>query len=759
MGILEETLKGKSLADYTHSQLKLALGAVLYTNTADMWKQYLNQLGYSGDVSQMLQKYYVDYNIPAVFRNYVNAGASIFNPQNLFAADSPGVLYDNNDFVNPTTWRRNLLTYSEQFDNAAWQNNNISVSANSAVSPNGTSVADKLTEDITGNPHYVQCFVSVINSTVYSFTCYAKSGGRDRLMVTLAQSTSPFTNHSNAVFDLSAGTVVSTTVGSASITAVGGGWYRLSVVSIPTTTTTELVQLVLVNTGTNIAYTGDGTSGIYVWGAQLEAGAFATSYQRITNFNSDFLAEFPRTTLYEDAAGTIPARVNGLVGLQLDKSQGLVLGAEIVTNSDFSLGSSGWDAQVGWSFSGGKASVNSTGIGTTSMRTATASTDGKWYSVTFTVDSVSGTGVRAVAGLQSFANFITTPGTYTQFVLASGGGGVGIQAAGTNTIAVIDNVSVKELPGNHRYQTTTGSKPILRGTPTGANLASGASWTAGTGWSVAGDTATATLSIGTLTAASIAAVVGKFYRVTYTITRTAGSIQPTLGGRTGASRSASGTYVQYFDNATSTAALVFTGTGFTGTVTLNTIEAVDISADSVTAPYALQFDGVDDFLQTAAVNFTATDKMFVCAGVRKFSDASAGMLVELSANVNTNNGSFYIAAPNTAGTFDFLSKGTANVLVSRSGFNAPISAVLAMQSNISAPTFDTRVNGVASTQSTSTQGTGNYGNYAMYFGRRGGASVPYNGLMYSSVCIGRLLTAAELANVERWVARKTGVAI
>ena len=326
---------------------------------------------------------------------------------------------------------------------------------------------------------------------------------------------------------------------------------------------------------------------------------------------------------------------------------------------------------------------------------------------------------------------------------------------------LVGAVMDKSPNAKHKTQGTTGSKPILRGTPTGANLASGASWTAGTGWSIAGDTATATNSSGTLSA--LAAVVGKFYRVTYTITRTAGSIQPTLGGRTGTARSASGTYVQYFDNAISTAALVFTGTGFTGTVTLNSIEAVDISAGSVAAPYALQYDGVDDFLQTAAVNFTATDKVTVCHGVRKLSDAIAfGMVCETSTDLNSNNGGFYMVAPNVGSTpsFGFVSKGTTQSgAAANPGYPAPFLGVVCGLGNISGDSSIIRVNGVQAGTSASDQGTGNFGNYPLYFGRRGGTSLPYNGLMYSSVCIGRLLTAAELANVERWVARKTGVTL
>ena len=75
MSELDQRLAGQSLADYTNKQLRLALGAVLYTNTADMWSRYLKQCGYSGALANMLQRYYADYNVPAQFRNYINAGA------------------------------------------------------------------------------------------------------------------------------------------------------------------------------------------------------------------------------------------------------------------------------------------------------------------------------------------------------------------------------------------------------------------------------------------------------------------------------------------------------------------------------------------------------------------------------------------------------------------------------------------------------------------------------------------------------------
>jgi hypothetical protein len=160
--------------------------------------------------------------------------------------------------------RSNLLTYSEQFDNAAWTKNFLSVTANSLSAPDGTVTADKLVDTAANDLHRV--ISSSFSSGTYTISVYAKAGERTKIEIV--------TQPVDAKFDLSNGTVISGT--GASIVSVGNGWYRC--VLTFTQSISSSVGYGLLDASGNRTYTGDGTSGAYLWGAQLEAGSFATSY-------------------------------------------------------------------------------------------------------------------------------------------------------------------------------------------------------------------------------------------------------------------------------------------------------------------------------------------------------------------------------------------------------------------------------------------------------------------------------------------------
>lgn len=200
--------------------------------------------------------------------------------------------FDHAPAANPTTsvsageslgllieeQRTNLLTYSDQFDNAAWVKFNATITANTVVAPDGTLTGDKLVEDSTTNIHYILSpSVSLTLGTAYTQSIYAKAAGKD--WIRLIFSASAFGSSLTVFFNVRTGVVGSTSAGiTASIQSVGNGWYRCVATATATATASAAVNCVLASSDGNVNYTGDGFSGAFIWGFQLEAGAFATSY-------------------------------------------------------------------------------------------------------------------------------------------------------------------------------------------------------------------------------------------------------------------------------------------------------------------------------------------------------------------------------------------------------------------------------------------------------------------------------------------------
>jgi hypothetical protein len=197
-----------------------------------------------------------------------------YNPLNL--ALSPKLL------LEPAA--TNLLTYSEQFDNAAWTKAaNTGISANVLVSPDGTTTADKLTETTTTNAgRSIYQAQAVASGATLTHSVYAKAGERSWVRVDIWDGTG---NTASANFNLSTGEAGSNgtagsgiTFSSTSITPVGNGWYRCLVTATTTGITYIYGRIQLLNADNNATYIGIVGNGLYIWGAQLEVGTTATSY-------------------------------------------------------------------------------------------------------------------------------------------------------------------------------------------------------------------------------------------------------------------------------------------------------------------------------------------------------------------------------------------------------------------------------------------------------------------------------------------------
>ena len=180
--------------------------------------------------------------------------------------------------------RANICLYSEEFD--IWNiNSGTTVTANATASPAGTTTADKIVETAANVVHYRGRSNVLAANTTCTLSVYVKASERNFVGLQL---TPDGTNYIYCTFNVQTG-VASTPVNAgngsgatASIQAINNGWYRCVLTGIPSSTAANPISAIYVgNANVNLItnpYLGDGTSGIFAWGAQLEAGAFSTSY-------------------------------------------------------------------------------------------------------------------------------------------------------------------------------------------------------------------------------------------------------------------------------------------------------------------------------------------------------------------------------------------------------------------------------------------------------------------------------------------------
>lgn len=218
----------------------------------------------------------------------------------------------------------NLITYSEQLNNAAWTAYESSVSANATAAPDGASTADKLVES-TSNTEHVVFQLPTLTAVEYAFSFWAKAAERSVVIGQLRAV--DFTPSAYVWFDLSAGTVGTQTGGTGTIQAYQNGWYRCTV-KATMAAEASFAGINVTNADNVVSYTGDGTSGVYVWGAQLETGAGASSYIQTTSATVTRAADSvsiatslipidaAQGTLFaEFSISTIPSNYPGIVSL------------------------------------------------------------------------------------------------------------------------------------------------------------------------------------------------------------------------------------------------------------------------------------------------------------------------------------------------------------------------------------------------------------------------------------------------------------
>lgn len=175
----------------------------------------------------------------------------------------------------------NQLTYSENFTSSGdWQRTRVTVIADAAIAPDGLQTADKIVEDSSTNTHYIAENFSSI-STPYTISVYAKAAERNWLCIETAVSGGTYYNIATGAL----GTIASNVT--ATITSVGSDWYRLTYTYTGSLAT---VYISLATADNTKSYTGDSSSGLYLWGAQVVYGTAALDYQRVTTVAQTSLA-------------------------------------------------------------------------------------------------------------------------------------------------------------------------------------------------------------------------------------------------------------------------------------------------------------------------------------------------------------------------------------------------------------------------------------------------------------------------------------
>jgi hypothetical protein len=175
--------------------------------------------------------------------------------------------------------RTNLLLRSEEFDNAYWSKVNVTVSTESIQNPYGSNSLIKLiTLSNPSTQQYLTRNISYTSGLTYTLSFYVKKS--ERTKIGLFFPGAAFGNNTrHAWFDLDLGTVGGVESGvTATIFPLVNNFYRCSITATANATASGVTGIYHTNGGFGDQITGDDISGVYIWGSQLEAGAFPTSY-------------------------------------------------------------------------------------------------------------------------------------------------------------------------------------------------------------------------------------------------------------------------------------------------------------------------------------------------------------------------------------------------------------------------------------------------------------------------------------------------
>lgn len=210
---------------------------------------------------------------------------------------------------------RNFLIYSEQLDNAAWNKINTTVTANSAVAPDGTTTADTLTCSAGSSVKYVYPTASPAGLA---------AGNIERHSVSIKKGNHPYVSVSNAyadtlVYDFDTNSILIGTAAGGftdySVEGEGNGWYRFTIEFMKTDSSTRQLYVGMrgvfnTETGVGSFASAAGTETIHVWGMQANNGTDLETYVKTTSASVETPA-WSSVTIHSDVSSLL--QTSGIV--------------------------------------------------------------------------------------------------------------------------------------------------------------------------------------------------------------------------------------------------------------------------------------------------------------------------------------------------------------------------------------------------------------------------------------------------------------
>lgn len=358
-----------------------------------------------------------------------------------FRDGSAGIAYDFTSAAN-LLWRYNLLTWSEDFTNAAWAKANGAVSG-TRFTPNTTAAVQHRIDQVSAIPAGPQVLWAELKYAGYQWVSLRIGAN-------------------GAAFDIQNGVVGGVVSGTtATITPLGNGNYLCAF--FDPNAAASATSRINVEPSDTIGgqFAGDGINGLDIIRAQREVGSTINPYQKITDPDMDAVFRCPQNPLYQDTTGSMAVTTpDETVGLALDTSRGLALGPELVTNGDFSAGNTGWTRSLpSWDAASGKMVNDGTNSATTaSVQQAGVVSAGKTYRIAFDLICTSGSANLWLAASQLVKANISASGRVSFTVLASVTGSLFIEA-NISSVLSIDNISVREINSVPLLQANAGLRP------------------------------------------------------------------------------------------------------------------------------------------------------------------------------------------------------------------------------------------------------------------------------------------------------------